>query len=57
MAVQVGEPRHVFAKHNFVIEIDGIRRAGFKSGPGPEAEVTVVETHEGGRSIPHKGPG
>ena len=57
MAVQVGEPLDVFAKHNFVIEIDGIRRAGFKSCSGLEAEVTVVETHEGGRSIPHKSPG
>lgn len=57
MGAPVGEPLDVFAKHNFIIEIDGIARAGFKSATGLEAEVSVITYHEGGRDIPHKSPG
>jgi len=53
----VGEPLDFFEKFDFVVEIDGIRRAGFKTCSELSMEIGKVELREGGRSIPHKKPG
>lgn len=57
MANTIGEPLDFFAKHDFIVEIDGIRRAGFETCSELDVESTVIELHEGGRATPHKRPG
>lgn len=52
-----GEPLDFYERFNFIIEIDGIRRAAFNSCSELSVEVGKVELREGGRSIPHKKPG
>lgn len=53
----MAEALDFYERFNFVVEIDGIRRAGFMSASELAAEVGVVELREGGRGIPHKKPG
>lgn len=53
----VGEPLDFYAKFDFLVEIDGVRRAGFMKCSEIAFEVGKVELREGGRSIPHKKPG
>ncbi|MBU1483185.1 MAG: phage tail protein [Gammaproteobacteria bacterium] len=52
-----GEPLDFYTSFNFIVEIDGVRRAGFNSMSELGVEIGVVEYHEGGRDIPHKRPG
>lgn len=46
-----GTPRGYDQKWNFKIEIDGIALSWFESMSGLEAEVGVVEQHEGGSIV------
>lgn len=53
----VGQPREFEKKFSFVVEIEGIESANFtKSGP-LEAEIAVIEQHEGGSLVPDMSPG
>lgn len=40
-----------YANFNFLVEIDGVARAGFKEVSGLGAEVSVIEYREGGDSV------
>lgn len=51
-----GQPLDFYTRHEFVIEIEGIRRAGFASMSELAVEVSIASLHEGGRSTPHKRP-
>lgn len=53
----VGEPLDVLDRQRYIIEIDGVRRAGFQTASELVAEIATVEYREGGRQIPHKRPG
>jgi phage tail-like protein len=54
----VGQPRSYDKKFNFTIEIDGLDIAWFESVSGLEAEVGVVEQHEGGQlNVADQSPG
>ena len=52
-----GQPRSFHKKYSFVIEIDGIKSAGFQKCSELTAEVAKVEYFEGGSAIPIKSPG
>lgn len=57
MAVQ-GNPRNYDKKFLFAVEIDGIDVAWFESVSGLEAEIGVVEQHEGGNiNVADQSPG
>jgi phage tail-like protein len=57
MAVQ-GTPRGYDKKFLFAVEIDGLDVAWFESVSGLEAEVGVVEQHEGGNiNVADQSPG
>jgi phage tail-like protein len=53
----IGTPRNYFKKFKFIVEIGGVSFAGFQKAGPLEAEVAVVEQHEGGVIIPDKSPG
>jgi phage tail-like protein len=52
-----GDRLQVLPGHQFVVEIDGINRAGFQQVSGLEITVETTEYNEGGRSSPLKIPG
>ena len=52
-----GAPRNYFKKFKFVVEIDGVKFAGFQSCSELSAEVAVVEQWEGGALAAEKQPG
>lgn len=51
-----GEPLDFYTRHEYLVEIDGIERAGFLTMSELAVEVTVATLMEGGRAIPHKRP-
>jgi len=53
----MGQAIDPYSKADFIIEIEGIRRAGFKSCSELSVELSVVALSEGGRRTPHKKPG
>lgn len=53
----MGEALDFYEKFNYVIEINGIRRAAFLNCSELSVELGKVELREGGRLIPHKKPG
>lgn len=56
MAV-IGTPRTFHKRFKFVVEIDGIASAAFRSCSELSVEIAKVEHHEGGVIIPDKTPG
>lgn len=53
-----GQPRNYDKKFNFTVEIDGLDVAWFESISSLEAEVGVVEQHEGGQlNVADQSPG
>jgi phage tail-like protein len=46
-----------FGNFNFLVEIDGIRRAGFHECTGYNSSIDVIEHNEGGSITPRKIPG
>jgi phage tail-like protein len=46
-----------YVNFNFLVEIDGIRRAGFHECSGFDSTVEVIEHNEGGTITPRKIPG
>ena len=56
MAV-IGNPRSFYKRFSFVVEIDGVKYAGFAKCSELSVEAAKVEQWEGGRIIPHKSPG
>lgn len=52
-----GAPRNYFKKFKFVVEIDGIKFAGFQKCSELSAEVAKVEQWEGGALVAEKQPG
>lgn len=53
----MAEALDFFERFNYVVEVDGVRRAGFMTASELAVEVGKVELREGGRLIPHKKPG
>lgn len=53
----IGNPRTFHKKFKFVVEIDGIVSAGFRTASELSVEVAKVEYYEGGSLIPDKSPG
>ena len=53
----IGSARTFFKKHAWVIELDGVGRAGFNKCSELSVEVAKVEYWEGGSLIPNKSPG
>lgn len=53
----IGKQRSNHKRFKFVVEIDGVKCAGFEKCSELKAEVAVVEQHEGGAIIPNKSPG
>lgn len=53
----MAQPTNWWKKFKFVIEIDGIARAAFKSCSDLRANAETVSYREGGRLNPHKAPG
>lgn len=53
----VGQPRSFHKRWKFVVEIDGVRSAGFQKCSELSVEVNAIEYHEGGSLIPDKSPG
>ncbi len=51
-----GQPLDFYTRHEFNVEIEGIRRAGFAAMSELTVEVSVAMLHEGGRATPHKRP-
>jgi len=51
-----GEPLDFYTRQEFIVEIDGISRAGFMTMSELAVEVTVATLMEGGRATPHKRP-
>lgn len=56
MAV-IGNPRTFHKKFKYVVEIDGIKSAGFQKCSELSVEVANVQYSEGGALIPNKSPG
>ena len=52
-----GTPRTYYHKWKFIIEIEGIAWAGFKTCSAIEMEAATVAISEGGSVIPRKSPG
>jgi phage tail-like protein len=56
--VATGDIPEVLPNFNFLVEIDGIARAGFQQCSGFDSTTDVIEYREGGLNItPHKFPG
>lgn len=53
----LGNPRIFHKKFKFLIEIDGIAVAAFRSCSELSMETAVIEQHEGGALTPNKSPG
>jgi len=54
----VGDRKDPFSAYNFIVEIDGIRRAGFRECSGLDSAQDPVEYREGNEPItPRKLPG
>lgn len=53
----VGTPRSFYDKFKFLVEINGIRYAGFMKCSELAIEVAKIEHWEGGRTIADKSPG
>jgi phage tail-like protein len=53
----MGTPTNWYKKFSFVIEIDGIARAAFKTCSDLRVNADTVAYREGGRLNPHKSPG
>jgi len=53
----MGEPTRWYDKFMFLVEIDGIVRAGFTTCTELAVEAANVEYKEGGRRHPHNSPG
>ena len=52
-----GTPTQWWHKYKFIIEIDGVVNAGFKTCSELNIEAANVEYKEGGRLHPHNAPG
>jgi phage tail-like protein len=50
-------PTNWYKRFAFLVEIDGIERAAFKSATDLAAVAETIEYREGGRRHPHKAPG
>lgn len=57
MAVIAGTFRNFYKRFSFVVEINGVPTAGFRSVSEVAIEVAVVAQREGGSLIPNKSPG
>ena len=53
----IGQPRTLHTKHKFLVEIDGIGSAEFKSCSELAAEIAVIEYYAGGALTPDAIPG
>lgn len=53
----MAQPTNWYKKFKFVIEVDGIKRAAFKSCSELRVNAETVSYREGGRLNPHKAPG
>lgn len=53
----IGSARTFWKKHAWVVELDGVGRAGFSKASELSVEVAKVEYWEGGAAIPNKSPG
>ncbi len=53
----MAQPRTWYKKYSFIIEIDGIARAAFKSCSDLRVNAETVAYREGGRLNAHKAPG
>jgi phage tail-like protein len=53
----IGNPRSFHKKWKFIVEIDGVRHAGFQKCSELSVEVANVQYFEGGSLIPNKSPG
>jgi phage tail-like protein len=55
---QTGQRVDPYGNFNFLVEIDGIRRAAFHEVSGFDSTIDVIEHREGGQNTtPHKLPG
>lgn len=52
-----GKDRSYYAKFKFVVEIDGVKNAGFQKCSALESEAAIIEYNEGGTLIPNKSLG
>lgn len=52
-----GVPRTFYKRFTFTVEIAGIAYAGFQTCSEIRIQTAVIEHHEGGSLIPHKGLG
>jgi phage tail-like protein len=50
-------PTNWYKRFAFLVEIDGVERAAFKSATDLAAIAETIEYREGGRRHPHKAPG
>ena len=48
---QTGEIKDPFSNFNFLVEIDGIARAGFQEASGLDSAIDVIDYREGGENI------
>lgn len=53
----IGSPRSFHKKFKFVVQIDGLGSAAFKTCSDIAVEFATVEQYEGGALIPDKSPG
>lgn len=53
----MGTPVNYFKKFKFLVQIDGINRAGFTTCSDLRINAETVEHREAGRLHPHKAPG
>lgn len=53
----MAQPTNWYKRFAFLVEIDGIERAAFKSCTDIAAIIETIEYREGGRRHPHKAPG
>ena len=53
----IGTPRIFHKRFKFIVEIDGIESAGFRTCSEISVEAAKVEQWEGGKIIPDKTPG
>jgi phage tail-like protein len=53
----IGSPRSFHKKFKFLVRVDGLGSAAFKSCSELSVELAKVEHSEGGRLIPDKSPG
>jgi phage tail-like protein len=53
----IGTPRKFHTKFKFLVEVDGIGYAGYRSCSNLKSEAGDIDHHEGGVIIPDKQPG